>query len=228
MTFNPESSSMPTLPEPAHELTGSQQKVLAFIEEYSEENHRPPTIREIQRHCGFASPRAVSYIVEKLEAAQMLLREARSRGLFSTRRPTVRAQGTPSAFQLPLFDSIPAGFADPVEGGIEAPSTLSFLPSTLGVSDPSRAFAVKVKGESMIGAGIFDGDVVVLEKKPAAPGDIVAALIDGECTLKRLHQRRGMYYLQAENPAYPDLEPVEELSVQGVVVGVLRRYANAA
>jgi len=218
------------MPEPVFALSGSQQKVLAFIEEYSEEHHRPPTIREIQKHCGFASPRAVSYIVEKLEAAQLLLREARSRGLFSTRKPTVRAQGSPQAFQLPLFDSIPAGFADPVEGGgvMEAPATLSFLPSTLGVADPQRAFAVKVKGESMIGAGIFDGDVVVLEKKPAAPGDIVAALIDGECTLKRLHQRRGHYYLQAENPAYPDLEPVEELSVQGVVVGVLRRYANAA
>ncbi|SDU04315.1 repressor LexA [Verrucomicrobium sp. GAS474] len=227
MVFNPESSSMPA---PVFTLTGSQQKVLEFIEKYSETNHRPPTIREIQRHCGFASPRAVSYIVEKLEAAQVLLREARSRGLFSTRRPTVRAQGSPEAFQLPLFDSIPAGFADPIEGGseVEAPASLSFIPSTLGVSDPARAFAVKVKGESMIGAGIFDGDVVVLERKPAAPGDIVAALIDGECTLKRLHQRRGAYYLQAENPAYPDLEPVEELSVQGVVVGVLRRYANAA
>ncbi|HEY8966119.1 MAG TPA: LexA family transcriptional regulator, partial [Candidatus Methylacidiphilales bacterium] len=202
MTFNPESSSMPA---PAHALTGSQQKVLAFIEEYSEENSRPPTIREIQRHCGFASPRAVSYIVEKLETAHLLLREAKSRGLFSTRRPAVRAQGSPLAFQLPLFDSIPAGFGDDVEGADaeSAPRTLSFIPSTLGVGDPKRAFAIRVKGESMIGAGIFDGDVVVLENKPATNGDIVAALIDGTSTLKRLHEKRGRYYLQAENPAYP-------------------------
>ena len=204
-------------------LTASQQMVLDFIESYSEENLRPPTIREIQHHCGFGSPRAVSYIIEKLEAAQLLLREARSRGLFSTRAPEVPAR----AFQLPLFGSIPAGLPDRFEGG-EAPETLRFVPSTLGIADPHRAFAVKVKGESMIEAGIHDGDLVILEKKEATPGDIVAALIDGECTLKRLLQRRGSYYLKAENPNYADLEPLEELSVQGVVVGVLRRYANAA
>jgi repressor LexA len=204
-------------------LTASQQMVLEFIESYSEQNMRPPTIREIQRHCGFGSPRAVSYIVEKLEQAKLLLREARSRGLFSTRAAEVPAR----AFQLPLFDSIPAGLPDRFEGG-ETDRTLRFVPSTLGISDPHCAFAVKVKGESMIDAGILDGDMVILEKKAASPGDIVAALIDGESTLKRLLQRRGGYYLKAENPAYPDLEPVEELSIQGVVVGVLRQYAHAA
>jgi repressor LexA len=127
-------------------------------------------------------------------------------------------------FQLPLFESIPAGLPDRFDGGV-ATETLSFVPSTVGVADPSRAFAVRVKGQSMVGAGIEDGDLVVLEKKEATPGDIVAALIDGECTLKRLLQRRGTYFLKAENPAYPDLDPLEELSIQGVVVGVVRSYA---
>ena len=202
-------------------LTDSQQMVLDFIESYSEENQRPPTIREIQSHCGFASPRAVSYIVEKLEAAKFLFREARSRGLFSTRSlPPSRA------WQLPLFESIPAGLPDRFEG-TEAPETLRFIPGTMGVGDPSRAFAVRVKGESMIGAHIEDGDVVILEKKEPVAGDIVAALIDGECTLKRLLKKSGRWFLQAENPKYPSLEPLEELSVQGVLVGLLRNYAGA-
>ncbi|MDE1171298.1 MAG: transcriptional repressor LexA [Verrucomicrobium sp.] len=202
-------------------LTASQQMVLDFIENYSERHARPPTIREIQTHCGFASPRAVSYILEKLEAAKMILREARSRGLFSLRQ---KPQPAPlSGFQLPLFESIPAGIPDRFDGGA-ARETLSFVPSTVGISHPDRAFAVRVKGESMVGAGIEDGDLVILEKKQATPGDIVAALIDGECTLKRLLQRRGAYFLKAENPAYPDLLPCEELSVQGVVVGVVRSY----
>jgi repressor LexA len=80
----------------------------------------------------------------------------------------------------------------------------------------------------MIDAGIFSGDIVVLEQKEARPGDIVAALIDGENTLKRLIKDNGRYYLKAENEAYPNLEPVEKLETQGVVVSILRTYAAAA
>jgi repressor LexA len=204
-------------------LTNSQQMVLEFIESYSGENQRPPTVREIQAHCGFKSPRAVSYILEKLEAARLLLRQAHSRGIFST-----RAQAAPLvSLQIPLFDSIPAGLPDHFEGG-EAPDTLRFVPSTLGIRDPHRAFSVRVKGESMIEAGILDGDLVVLEKKEATPGDIVAALLDGETTLKRLIKKEGRYFLKAENPRYADLHPMDSLSIQGVVVSVLRQLAWAA
>ncbi len=97
-----------------------------------------------------------------------------------------------------------------------------------GISNPTRAFAVKVRGDSMIDAGIFSGDIVVLEQKEAKHNDIVAALIDGENTLKRLIYDKGRVYLKAENSAYPDLSPTEHLDVQGVVVSVLRTYAAAA
>jgi len=80
-----------------------------------------------------------------------------------------------------------------------------------------------VRGESMIDAQIADGDTVVLEERPARDGDIVAALIDGEVTLKRLVVQRGRSYLKAENPAYPDLEPAQELAIQGVMVGLIRK-----
>jgi repressor LexA len=202
--------------------SNSQQLVLAFIEQYQGENQRPPTIREIQDHCGFKSPRAVSYILEKLEEARLIIRQAHSRGIHLT-KPRVTSFGV----QLPLFASIPAGLPDQFDGS-EAPDTLRFIPTTLGISNPNRAFAVRVRGDSMIDAGIFSGDIVVLEQKEARNGDIVAALIDGENTLKRLVHDKGRVYLKAENAAYPNLDPVEKLDIQGVVVSILRTYAAAA
>ena len=80
----------------------------------------------------------------------------------------------------------------------------------------------------MIDAGIFSGDIVVLEQKEARHGDIVAALVDGENTLKRLIKDKGRIYLKAENRLYPDISPVEKLELQGVVVSVLRTMAAAA
>ena len=202
--------------------SNSQQMVLAFIERYQGDHQRPPTIREIQEHCGFKSPRAVSYILEKLEQARLIIRRAHSRGVQLT-KPRVTSSGV----QLPLFGSIPAGLPEQFDGS-EAPETLRFIPTTLGISDTNRAFAVKVRGDSMIDAGIFSGDIVVLEQKEAKHNDIVAALIDGENTLKRLIHDKGRVYLKAENAAYPDLSPMEHLDVQGVVVSVLRTYAAAA
>jgi len=202
--------------------SNSQQMVLSFIEQYQGENQRPPTIREIQDYCGFKSPRAVSYILEKLEEARLIIRQAHSRGIHLT-KTRLNVPGV----QLPLFASIPAGLPDQFDG-TEAPETLRFIPTTLGISNPSRAFAVRVRGDSMIDAGIFSGDIVVLEQKEARPGDIVAALIDGENTLKRLIKENGRVYLKAENADYPDLDPVEKLDIQGVVVSVLRTFAAAA
>jgi repressor LexA len=197
----------------------SQQMVLTFIEQYQGENQRPPTIREIQGHCGFKSPRAVSYILEKLEQARLIVRQAHSRGIHLTKSST-RSSGV----QLPLFDSIPAGLPDSFDGSA-ATETLRFIPATLGISNLNHAFAVRVRGDSMIDAGIFSGDIVVLEQREAKHGDIVAALIDGENTLKRLIQKKDKVYLKAENADYPDLQPLKQLDIQGVVVSVLRTYA---
>jgi repressor LexA len=204
------------------EKPNREQMILEFIESYHGENQRPPSVREIQAHCGFKSPRAVSYFLEKLEAAKLIVRQAKARGIQLTKTQTAG-----QLLQLPLFGSIPAGVPDRFEGG-EAPETLRFIPSTLGIRNPHKAYAVRVRGESMIEAGIYSGDIVILEQKESKPGDIVAALIDGECTLKRLVKDGGRFYLKAENSRYDDLEPVESLSVQGVVVSVLRQMAAAA
>jgi repressor LexA len=221
--FSPLDTEASLLYESIMRSSNSRQMVLAFIESYQDENQRPPTIREIQDHCGFKSPRAVSYILEKLEAARLIIRQAHSRGIQLTK---AKKTGIPG-IQLPLFASIPAGLPQAFDGD-EAPETLRFIPTTLGISNTERAFAVRVQGDSMVDAGIFSGDIVVLEQKEAKPGDIVAALIDGENTLKRLVKDGSRIYLKAENILYPNLHPVEKLDIQGVVVSVLRTMAAAA
>lgn len=95
--------------------------------------------------------------------------------------------------------------------------------STIGVSPNARTFALRVRGDSMTGAHILDGDTIVLEMKTPHDGAIVAALVDGESTLKRYFVRRGQPYLKAENPKYADVIPARELVIQGVVVAVFRK-----
>src|SRR5437868_14180265 len=92
------------------------------------------------------------------------------------------------------------------------------------VSKTHGTFALRVSGDSMIGAHILDGDIVILEQsKEVHNGDIVAALIDDETTLKRYVVDRGRPYLKAENPRYPNLSPARELEIQGVMVSLVRK-----
>lgn len=116
---------------------------------------------------------------------------------------------------------IHAGFPDEAAAGVFGLDPARVLRAT------PRSFALRVRGQSMVGAGIFDGDVVVGEFTPQArTGAIVVALIDGESTLKRLVTRNGKAYLASENPICPDLVPLSELVIQGVVHTVVRRIAE--
>ena len=95
---------------------------------------------------------------------------------------------------------------------------------SVNTSKNGRAFALRVRGDSMIEAHILDGDIVILEdRKDVQNGDIVAALIDGETTLKRYVLEHGRPYLKAENPLYPNLVPARELRIQGVMVSLVRK-----
>ncbi len=95
--------------------------------------------------------------------------------------------------------------------------------SPLGIPTTSQTFALRVEGDSMIGAGINDGDVVILEKRREQTGDIVAALLDGEVTLKRYVVEAGKHLLRAANPRFKDIPLNEESVVQGVAVGLIRK-----
>jgi repressor LexA len=124
---------------------------------------------------------------------------------------------------IPLFGVIPAGL--PTDAVQEADSHISVDAAALGVRANTKVFALRVRGDSMIGANIVENDVVFLTPREPRPRDIVAALIDGESTLKRFLLQRGQAFLRAENPRYPDLLPTTELTIQGVMVGLLRTGA---
>jgi repressor LexA len=100
---------------------------------------------------------------------------------------------------------------------------------SVNASKNGRTFALRVRGDSMIDAHILDGDLVILEdRKDVQNGDIVAALIDGETTLKRYVMEHGRPYLKAENPLFPDLVPARELRIQGVMISLVRKQMPAA
>jgi repressor LexA len=122
--------------------------------------------------------------------------------------------------QIPLLGSIIAGKPDTADGRMDG--CIDIDPTTLRLPKNARTFALKVRGDSMRNAAILEGDIVIMEFREAKHGDIVAALIDGETTLKRFVVHNGVTYLRASNPKYPDLIPARELVIQGVLIALLR------
>jgi repressor LexA len=123
---------------------------------------------------------------------------------------------------IPVYGTIPAGFAE--DRKQEAKGCVSVDMATLGVKPTARTFALEVRGDSMIGKHILEGDLVVLEHgMTPRNGDVVAALIDNESTLKTFLSERGKPFLRAENPKYPKMIPASELVIQGVMVALVRK-----
>ena len=123
---------------------------------------------------------------------------------------------------MPLYGSIPAG--PPQDATQEQESCVLIDVETLGIKPTARTFALKVRGDSMVGKCILDADIAIIEHgvEPRS-GDVVAALIDGQVTLKTFVLQRGKPYLRAENPRYPNLIPQEELQIQGVMMALIRK-----
>jgi repressor LexA len=123
---------------------------------------------------------------------------------------------------IPLFGAIPAGLPETREQ--DAEGCVSVDVESIGFKPTRNTFALRVTGDSMIDRHILDGDVVVLEHGPEPRnGQIVAALIDRESTLKTYVVKGGKPYLKAENPKYPNLIPAQELVIQGVVKALIRK-----
>lgn len=197
-------------------LTSKQRRVLDFISDFIREHGVSPTLREIQTHFGFASSFAARrHVVALQKKGQLLPRTLRSaRSLIPSQRPRTG---------IPLLGMIPAGFS--IIQDEESGHSLDLNPATLGFRPSASVFALRVRGDSMVGAHIVDGDLAILEKRPAQDQDIVAALIDGEVTLKRLVKGPdGYFFLRAENPNYPELVPAQSLEVQGVLGAVIRPH----
>ncbi|MDQ3118856.1 MAG: transcriptional repressor LexA [Verrucomicrobiota bacterium] len=197
-------------------LTNRQKDVLGFIQTEQRDKGITPSTREIQKHFGYASQTSVMQYLDTLERKGFLDRHARKARALITPAQKVRIT------DIPIYGQIPAGMAVLTEQTIEGHVSLDTR--TVNASKNGRTFALRVRGDSMIDAHIMDGDIVILEdRKDVQSGDIVAALIDGETTLKRYVLDHGRPYLKAENPLYPNLVPARELRVQGVMVSLVRK-----
>ena len=202
-------------------LTDRQQQLLEYLRQYQRENGVMPSTRDIQRHFGFSSQTAAMSHLRALEKKGVIQRHPNKARAVVFPEDLDRAE----IVDIPLYGMIPAGYAADQEQ--QADGSVAMDTQTLGLSRNARAFALKVRGESMIGANICDGDVVILEVKDPRPRDIVAALIDGETTLKRYVVDKGQPYLRAENPAFPDLIPATELIIQGVMQALIRQVKHS-
>ncbi|PYJ25104.1 MAG: repressor LexA [Verrucomicrobia bacterium] len=197
-------------------LTERERNILDFIQREQREKGITPSTREIQRHFGFASQTSVMQYIAALERKGFLDRHARKARALIT--PAMKIRIT----DVPIYGQIPAGMSALTEQTIEGHVSLDAR--SANVSKNRGTFALRVRGDSMVGAHIIDGDIVILEDhKELHNGDIVAALIDGETTLKRYVVEYGRPYLKAENPRYPNLIPARELKIQGVMVSLVRK-----
>lgn len=208
-----------------NDLTERQRQVLEFIQSVHQESGMGPSLREIARHFGFQSPKAAADHVKALRRKGALTHQP-GRGRSWRALSPLQAMRQ-LVVDLPIYGTIPAGFADSRRQ--EARGCVSIDVATLGFKPTPRTFVLEVRGDSMVGRHIIDGDLVVLEHGLTPKhGDVVAALIDNENTLKTFVQERGQTpCLKAENPKYPKLIPATELVIQGVMVSLIRKMKTA-
>jgi repressor LexA len=198
------------------ELTGRQQEIWTFLTEYVDRHGYPPTVREIGEAVGLASPSTVHAHLANLERAGLLRRDPTKPRALELNRESARAA---VAQKLPLVGQIAAGGPLLAEQNIE---------DEIAVPETLRGdFLLRVRGESMIEAGILDGDIVVVRRtQEARNGEIVVALAGDdesadEATVKTFYREKGRIRLQPENSA---LEPIyaDHVQILGVVTGVFR------
>lgn len=201
-------------------LTEKQRAVLDFIEDYQMAHGKSPTLREMREHFKVSSDNSILKHLVALKQKGFIEKDNTPRGigLLQTVREKLSGSG---GVKLPVLGFIPAG--GPV-------LTEEYINSWITVGDDlakssRNYFALEVTGSSMTDAGIFEGDLVLVDtKKEPRDQDIVVALVDNENTLKRLIKKSGKTYLKAENKNYEDIHPLTELQVQGVVTAMIRRF----
>ena len=188
------------------ELQGRIRKIDGFFRE----NGRMPSYAEIGRLLRFRSKNAVFRLVEKLESLKVIARDKTGRLIPGSIASPVKVLGT-----------VEAGFPSPAEE--ELVDTLSL--DDLLIQNRDATFMLKVSGDSMSGAGILPGDMVLIDKgQTPKSGDIVIAEVDGEWTMKYFRKRGNTITLIPANPKYQPIKPERELKIGGVVTAVIRKY----
>ena len=201
------------------ELTRRQIEILNFVRDYSQENICPPTIRECSSHFGI-TPRAVQCHFSALQKKGYLSQsEKRSRSV----RVLMDESGyerAPAVIRIPILGTVAAGKPLLCEENLDGYLNLS--EPFVGKDD--TYFALKVRGNSMIDAGIFDGDIAVIRQQHTANnGEIVVAVLDEAITLKRFFKESCRIRLQPENPAFKPIY-CQNVQIAGVLASLIRTY----
>jgi len=225
-------TEMPDRPDPDHVLTWRQRKVLQVIRESVQRRGYPPSMREIGEAVGLTSTSSVSYQLSTLQSKGYLRRDAGRPRTVEVRlpgHPAVRP-GTEADDEAPLDIASQEAAYVPLVGRIAAGGPIlaeeaieDIFPLPKQIVGDGTLFLLKVVGDSMINAAIADGDWVVVRQQPVAEnGDIVAAMIDGEATVKTFKRSGEHVWLMPHNPLYTPI-PRDEAAILGRVVAVLRR-----
>lgn len=199
-------------------LTARQREVLEAIREFQARKGFPPSIRELGKTLGISSLRGVTIHLDAIERKGFIERESTSRSI----RLLTAEDNAESRVSVPLVGSIAAGLpllaVENVEGYVPVPAEM--------VGSSKDIFALRVKGDSMIGDAILDGDTIIVRGQPSAEhGEIVAALIGDEATVKRLDSVSRPARLLPSNPGYEPIELAgEDVRILGKVMGLVRSY----
>lgn len=194
-------------------ITEKERRVFEFIKDYIDTHNYAPTVRDIQDHFGLKSSSTAHRYIINLSKKGLLERDEKH-------NRAIRIAGYTSGVSVPVVGTVTAGKPITAIEDIDSYMTLSFDKKYQG-----QLFALKVRGESMINVGIYDGDTVIVEQTSVAEnGDIVVALVDNEeATVKRFFKEDGHYRLQPENDT---MEPIiaDNVSILGKVAALLRYY----
>jgi len=188
----------------------SVQSVQRIIVSFFRQQRRMPSYQEMLDLLGVKSKSVVHFWINKLIADGFLERDEKNHLTL-----------TKQSFAIPMVGSVKAGFPSPEE---EALCDIMSMDEYL-ITKPESSFLLKVSGDSMTGAGIMEGDMVIIEKgRNPKNGDVVIAEVDGDWTMKYFHKKGKHIVLEAANPKYPDFTARTELRIGGVVTAVVRKY----
>jgi repressor LexA len=202
------------------ELTERQREVLSFISAFAKSHTYPPTIREIADHFSISVKGAYDHLNALKKKGYLRLEDKRSRTIEVVHTATEEQEASEQLVQIPILGTVAAG--KPILAEENWEGTISLPPFM--VKKQGSYFALNIRGDSMIGAGIMDGDLAVIEKRETAHnGEIVVAVVDDAVTLKRFFKESNRIRLQPENSAYSPIY-YQDVRVLGRLSCIIRSY----
>ena len=201
-------------------LTGKQKVILDILKKLIAKNGYPPTVREIGKEAKLSSPATIHFHLKQLEDKGYIKKDDNKNRTLEILVPNEYLEKDDKIIDVPLLGKVTAG--SPIEA-IETPDELFSLPATL-ITNHDEVFTLKVSGESMINVGIYDGDILIVERQNTAKnGDTVVAMnSDNEVTVKTFYKEDGYFRLQPENDT---MDPIilKECTILGKAIGLYRK-----